>query len=333
MQKTQYVFTCTCGHSKQVEAADIGSSGFIVWRHVCGACGAVTYPLFKAPRARVHDGSVALQRAIHDVFAEIGPPMSVRQVYYQLSHRHVVEKDDAAAVKVQTTMTTMRRNGSLPYGYVTDHSRSFYQVKAHDDVSAAMREMQQYYRRDLWSAQPVHVEVWVEKRALISQLLPICNEFGVRLYPCGGYASISFAYEAAEELRTIDKEIHIYHLSDLDADGAYSSVCLERELREHGAEFQFHRLALRPDQIIRYGLQEALRPQKRTSTRYNGWVEQYGAAQGACELDALNPRDLRTMVHNAIAQHIDGYEWKRLQDIERVERESLAMIVEHGFQG
>ena len=52
MQRAEYKLDCACCHAKRVEAADMGSSGFIVWRHVCDVCGTVTYPLFKAPRAR-----------------------------------------------------------------------------------------------------------------------------------------------------------------------------------------------------------------------------------------------------------------------------------------
>ena len=315
-----------CGAAIPVTGADIGDTGFIAWRKECKSCGAVNYFTFKAPRGRIRQDSVDLHIAIHDVMADIAPPMTVRQVYYQLTTRKAVDKTDAGYDRVQRALADMRRNGSIPYSWIADNSRTFFQAPTHQDLTTALGEMQQYYRHDLWAAQPLHVEVWLEKRSLVSQLQPVCSEFGVRLYPCGGYSSISFAYEAAMELCEIDKPIYVYHLSDLDADGAYSSVALERELREHGASFHFRRLALTPDQVVTWGLQAATREQKRTSTRWGWWAERYGAAQPACELDAIHPQQLRQLVHNAITQHIDPYEWDRLRSIERQERESLQMV-------
>lgn len=328
-----YNGTCPgCGAGLVTEGADIGDTGFIIWRKECGLCGHVFHPMYKAPNGRVRQETIELHRAIHAVMADIAPPMTVRQVYYQLTTRKAVEKTDAGYDRVQRALTDMRRNGSIPYNWIADNSRDFYLDKVHPNLTKALEDMQQYYRRDLWAGQPVHVEVWLEKRSLVSQLAPVCSEFGVKLYPCGGYSSISFAYEAAMELRKMDKPIFVYHLSDLDADGAYSSICLERELREHGVTFDFRRLALAPDQVVTWGLQAATREQKRT-TRWGWWVENYGAAQPACELDAIHPQQLRQLVHNAITQHIDPYEWKQLRVIEQEERRSLKMISRAVSQG
>lgn len=321
-----------CGARLLLPGADIGDTGFIVWRKECKECGHVSYPVYKAPRGRVREESIDLHIAIHSVLTDIAPPMTVRQIYYQLTTRKAVEKTDAGYDRVQRALTDMRRNGSIPYNWIADNSRSFYQASTHQSLATALGEMQQYYRRDLWAGQPVHVEVWLEKRSLVSQLNPVCSEFGVRLYPCGGYSSISFAYEAAMELREIDKPIFVYHLSDLDADGAYSSICLERELRDHGVEFTFRRLALSPEQVPAWGLQAATREQKRT-TRWGFWVETYGAAQQACELDAIHPQQLRQLVHNAITQHIDTYEWEQLRSIEQEEKRSLEMIAQAVGEG
>lgn len=300
----------------------------VLVRNVC-RCGAVNFAKLAGGSAyKMQDNTFELQAAILDLFAEIGPPMTVRQMYYKLETRGVVDKTNSGYNRVQNQLTKMRRVGSIPYGWISDNSRSYYQPTQYHGLNDALSKMHQYYRRDLWDDQSVHVEIWLEKRALVSQLKPICDEFGVRLYPCGGFTSIGFAAEAADELRYVDKPIYVYHLSDFDADGAYSSVHLEAELRLHGIDFEFKRLALSQAQISEFGLFASLRPQKRKSPRFNWWSEQFGRGAMACELDAIDPRDLRQLVHNTIAQHIDNDSWKSLQMIEAEERKTLAHVLE-----
>lgn len=324
LNQSRYKLECECGYRKTVTAGDIGEHGLLTWRWECPKCKTLHYHYMRSDTTRLHEATLDLQFEILDVFADIAPPLTVRQVYYQLTTRKAVDKTEAGYNKVQRELTKMRRAGTIPYGWLADNSRTFYEAETHRSLQEAAADMARWYRRDLWAAQNVHVEIWLEKRALVGQLNPICNEFGVRLYPCGGYSSISYAFEAATQLREIDKPIYIYHLSDFDADGAYSSVALERELRRHGAAIEFERLALTRHEIDRWGLHDALRPQKRKSARYKWWAEQYGADQMACELDAIHPADLRQLVHNAIQAHIDPAAWERLQRVEAVERESIA---------
>lgn len=324
-QETYYTECAECSHRIQMEAAAI-DGGFITWRITCPKCGRVQNTLYKGKGARIHQDTVDLQLAIHEVFSVIGPPIGVRQMFYQLSNRKVVDKTEAGAKRVQRAMTAMRRNGSIPYSWVTDNSRMYYQSAQYSGMEAALNETIRCYRRNLWATQNAHVEIWLEKRALVSQLNPVCDEFGVRLYPMAGYTSISFAAEAAMELREIDKPIYIYHLSDLDADGTFSSVVLERELRSHGVAFTFRRLGLTVDQIDEFGLHEALRPQKTTSKRYRYWLNTYGRRQQACELDAVDPRRMRHLVREAITQHIDPWNWNELQKAEAEERRTLEFV-------
>lgn len=326
---SSYEMFCDCGQRIEFERPAPKSSDVVMTvRERCPACQAAVCAVVTGKDAyKPRQTTLELQWAILGVFAEIAQPMTVRQMYYQLSARHVVAKDESGYNKVQRALTDMRRAGAIPYSYLADNSRAIYEVDHYRGLDDALTMMHRYYRRDMWENQPAHVEIWVEKRALISQIWPICNEYGVRLFPCGGYASISFIYEAAEEWEDLDKPIYVYHLSDLDADGAYSSVTLERELRSHTAHpIHFRRLALDFDQVYRYSLRDALRPQKPTSKRYKWWCETYGRQSMACELDALHPDTLRTLVRDAIESHLDRDELENVKRIEAAERRSLAMM-------
>lgn len=328
----RYRMLCECGAGIAFRRQSPDAKAIVAVREKCPDCGAMVYTWLAGEDAyKPRPETMSLQFAILDVFADIEPPMTVRQMYYQLSARHVVDKTEAGYNRVQRTLTEMRRAGAVPYNWLSDNSRSFYSTQQYQGLNDALRRMHDYYRRDLWATQTSHVEIWLEKRALVSQLTPVCSEYGVKLFPCGGYSSISFAYEAASEWENLNKIIYVYHLSDLDADGAFSSVALEKELRAHTDHpIIFRRLALDFAQVAQYGLTDALRPQKRTSTRFNWWMETYGD-RPACELDALHPHTLRQIVRDAIESHVDKYELEMTRSIEREERATLAQLVENGF--
>lgn len=75
------------------------------------------------PTRRSRDDMAVVRRAICDVIGE-DPPMTVRQVFYQLVSRGVIEKTEAQYQgTVIRLMTEMRLSGELPYRWVVDQSR------------------------------------------------------------------------------------------------------------------------------------------------------------------------------------------------------------------
>jgi hypothetical protein len=78
--------------------------------------------------------------------------------------------------------------------------------------------------------------------------------------------------------------------------------------------FIFERIAITPEQIVDFGLQEALRPTKPKDPRYRWFLDKYrdiAVLQGglqSCELDAIRPTDLRDMVRKVIERHLSRKE-------------------------
>ena len=325
-----YSLHCDCG--ERITFSHPGPTtqrDTVVLRQACPACVDVLYVTIPGANAyKMRADTLELQEGILDIFAEQAPPLTVRQVYYQATVMGLVQKTEAGYDRVQSQLTSMRRAGSVPYDWIADSSRHVFRTTLYADATDALTRMQEYYRRDLWQGQDVQVQVWVEKKALIGVLWPICREFGVPLYPCGGYSSITFAYEAAQELRAADKPVFVYHLGDFDADGVHAAATLEAELLTHGARVEFRRLGLDWHHVVEHNL--PTRPQKKTSSRLAWFVERYGNLP-ACELDALPAVELRQLVHNAITAHINPWEWERLQAVEAEEKRSLAMIAAHGL--
>ena len=274
----------------------------------------------KARKPQPH--TLLLWNAIIDVVNEYDR-MSIRQLYYQLVARGVVEKTEQAYKRVCDAATQMRFDGALPYVKIVDGNRERQIRAAYADMKDALGVMHQFYRKDYWASQRYHVEVWCEKDALSGLINPICREYGVPYVAARGFASVSVRWQTAEEINASGKSAIIFYFGDHDASGQSASNVLESEIGgRHGADVNIHRVALGPEHIRQYNL--PTRPGKKTDSRHLKFVEQYG--DEATELDALPPNVLTTMVRESIESRIDWSEWNRIKEIEDLERRSLESI-------
>ena len=145
-------------------------------------------------RHRVTNAEMVDRReALHDIVKE-QQPMTVRQVFYQATVRGLIEKTEHGYRKIQQTLVDMRRDGSLPYGWITDNTRAGVRLRAYDSIQDALEATAEFYRRRLWSEADCYVEIWMEKDALAGVIEDITLEYDVPLMVARGYASLSFLY-------------------------------------------------------------------------------------------------------------------------------------------
>ena len=100
---------------------------------------------------------------------------------------------------------------------------------------------------DAGSRQANYVEVWCEKDALTTVLLPMTKELGVTLVPCRGYQSRTALVEAAErfgEADPDDKGAHLLYFGDFDPRGEDMPRYIQDRLSDLGAEPDFTKVAL-----------------------------------------------------------------------------------------
>lgn len=271
----------------------------------------------RRPQAR----SLPLRRAILAVAAEYDR-MSVRQLFYQLVTRGVVEKTEQVYKRVADAAVQLRLSGELDYRAIADGHRERRGPRGYDGLTDALDDMHRLYRRNYWRMQPLTVEVWCEKDALSGIIHPVCAALGVTYVAVRGFPSVTLKYESARALAELGKPAIIYYFGDHDSAGRAISAGLEADLRAHGARVTVKRLALEPAQIERYRL--PTRPNKSSDSRHRAFVEAYGDA--AVELDALPPNVLTTLVENCIRHHIEPRAWAEAQRVEALERETLASI-------
>ncbi|MFZ2171737.1 MAG: hypothetical protein WAW61_19110, partial [Methylococcaceae bacterium] len=142
-----------------------------------------------------------LDQQIIDVLEE-DHPQSVRHVFYRMTDPRLpepVEKSDKGYRHVQFRCTQLRRSYRLPYNWIADMSRRGYFVNTYSDKGDFLSRMAGYYRGDLWAYSDYRCEVWCESRSIAGVIQKECNELAVDLLPCGGFSSLTFAHEAAEQ--------------------------------------------------------------------------------------------------------------------------------------
>jgi hypothetical protein len=108
--------------------------------------------------------------AIRDAIIEViedDPPMTVRQVFYQLVIRGVIEKtEEQYQGTVIRLMTEMRLDETLRYSWVVDESRRVRITRTYDSIEHALDQTAKFYRRSALAQSDDYVEIWVEKDAL-----------------------------------------------------------------------------------------------------------------------------------------------------------------------
>ena len=226
----------------------------------------------KSKRFRRTKAAVASVRGIIKDILEKDNPQTVRQVFYALTVRGVIAKDEIEYKRtVVRLLGEMRETGQIPFEWIADNTRLMRKPSTFSGIEACLTATSNFYRRDLWAAMPVYVEVWVEKDALSGVLFEETNVYDVPLMPARGYSSLTFLHSAAMAIKARGKPAFIYHFGDLDPSGVDAGEKIAETLRELApdADIIFERLAVTPEQITAWAL--PTRPTKPSDTRSKGF--------------------------------------------------------------
>jgi hypothetical protein len=260
---------------------------------------------------RIRDAIVAILEADN--------PQTVRQIFYALTVRSVIKK---AEIEYQRTVVRllgdMREDGDIPFEWIADNTRWMRKPTTFTGLESCLSNTSKFYRRDLWAAMPVYVEVWCEKDALAGVLMEETEVYDVPLMVARGYASITFLHSAAMAIEAKGKPAFIYHFGDLDPSGVDAARDIEAKLRRYApeAEITFARPAVTREQVELWNL--PTRPTKQSDTRAKKF-----ANATSVELDAIPAHQLRALVRECIERHVDQDQLALLRVAEQSERELL----------
>ena len=182
---------------------------------------------------------------------------------------------------------------------------------------------------DKWASQPVHLEVWIEKDALIGVIEGVCVENDVPYLACRGYASASEIWRAGHQRFKpkveAKKKCIVIYLGDHDPSG----IDMTRDIQDRLNIFtgkpgsvEVKRLALNMDQVDEFN--PPPNPTKLTDSRSTGYIEEFGME--CWELDALDPIVIRDLIEAQIHDNRNDDLWGSVVAQENETKRQLGLI-------
>jgi hypothetical protein len=236
-------------------------------------------------------------------------PLTLRQVFYQLVGKGLIENSKSSYITLGQLIKFARINEYISWSDIEDRTRAYYDLAGWNDVDAFIKaSLEQFligYDRDLMQTQKVYIEIWIEKNALSSIFTKVAKQYTIRVVVTA-FGSTSFLndYKERLEYHKHQRPIVLY-FGDFDPSGLNMlptmQETLEMEMKVTGV--QYKHIALEKEDIILYKLPHKAEAIKKKDTRTKEHVAKHGML--AVELDALTPNILEQKIRKAIDTEID----------------------------
>ncbi len=263
-----------------------------------------------------------IREGLYEILATGERPMTVRQVFYRAVVRHLVSKAEYDGTVVRL-LAELRRAKVIPYEWIADSTRWMRKAETWSSTEEWLAYQARTFRRAIWDAQDVRVEVWCESNSLAGVLIDVTAEWDVPLYPCGGQPSISFMHSAGMGLVDEYRPVHVYYVGDYDGAGMDIGRRVETEIRGFAPDVDLHfkRIAVTTEQVEEMKL--PTRPPNKKDVK-RGWTE-------CVEAEAIDPSAMRAIVNDCIVQHIDNETYQRVMLEQQATRDTLKMLARNGL--
>lgn len=239
-------------------------------------------------------------------------PLTLRQVYYQLVAKLIIKNTKYSYQRLSDVVSQARYDGIIPWEAIEDRSRTIPYRKGFDNkeqfIDCNTRNLLKGYERYLMQSQPVYVEVWVEKDALVPIFKQAADPYCVKALACRGFGSDTNIKKyhnriACEQMK--GKRPVLLYFGDLDPSGMEMLDDVERRLTNklEVTGVTFKRIGLNPVQVRDLNLPTSLDAVKDSDPRAPKYIKTYGRL--AVELDAVPPATLQRMCREAIEAEID----------------------------
>lgn len=287
--------------------------------------------------------TIVRARSILSEYEEQGFDLTLRQLYYQFVSRDWIPNNQRSYDRLGSIVNDARMAGLIDWNHIIDRTRNVVQWQTQMSPAEAARAAAEKYRRDRWEDQPNHVEVWIEKDALVGVIRPACMSLMIPYFSCRGYTSQSEMWGAAQRLYAAadsGKKVTVLHLGDHDPSG----IDMTRDINERLALFlasdrniesggvdsgaaidwmvehlAVERIALTMDQVREYN--PPPNPAKLTDSRAGDYISRYGSS--SWELDALSPSTLDALIRDHVNELVDHGLMNDQIERERMERQLM----------
>lgn len=250
-----------------------------------------------------------------------GYTLTVRQLYYQMVARAIIENTEQSYKKICNLVNDARLAGLMRWDAIEDRTREFITRSNWGSPQDILAGCVRSYHMDMWDNQATRVFVIVEKEALVGILQDTCHQYDVPLLAARGYPSGTVLREFARSMLmpalNAGQYVQIFHLGDHDPSGIDMTRDLEERLNlfcetdYYGTDITLDRIALTMDQID--DQRPPPNPAKSTDARFKEYRRKFG--NSSWELDALSPNFMNELLRSEIDQHIDDNQWAKTSDL------------------
>ena len=266
------------------------------------------------------------ENIINEYEAE-GYDLTVRQLYYQFVARDIIPNNMNSYKRLASIINDARLAGLIDWDAIVDRTRQVRRNSHWNSPSEILEICADQFAVDKWENQPYHIEVWIEKDALVGVIENVCREHDIPYFSCRGYTSQSEVWSAAQRLqRCFDngQEVIILHLGDHDPSG----IDMTRDIQDRLDMFMEHspmvnRIALNQKQVQRFN--PPANPAKITDSRASKYISLYG--NSSWELDALEPKYLVELIEQNIRKYKDKDSWNEKIHEEKDGRRVLKNLI------
>jgi len=265
---------------------------------------------------------------IVEEYRQAGYRMTLRQLYYQLVARVIIENKLSEYSKLSRLLTDARLMGLIDWDFIEDRVRVSKMPSQWENISDLIDSAISAFRLERWNNQDYYVEVMVEKNALIGVLEPVCEEYHVRISPNVGYASTTVMHDISLRFRQAEKEgkkCILLYFGDHDPSGEDMVRDIKDRLAMFYTTVEVKKIALTMEQIQQYNLPP--NPAKHSDPRSENYIAEHG--ESSWELDALPPNILTNMVTSSIREYID---MEKYEEVKQREEELKQRLIEFGEQ-
>lgn len=171
---------------------------------------------------------------VTDDYLERGYTMTVRQLYYQLVQANIIANSEAEYQRVIGIVTKGRLAGLIDWDAIEDRTRNVVHPNVWRSPTQILRAAATSYAEDLWSDQPVRVELWIEKEALAGVAQRPAEQLAVPFFSCRGYVSKSEMRAAGLRfMRHVEQgqRVVVLHFGDHDPSGIDMTRDITDQLR------------------------------------------------------------------------------------------------------
>lgn len=253
--------------------------------------------------------------------------MTIRQVFYQLVGKGLIENTLLKYKKLGRVLAEARKRNLIPWEWIEDRTRRPRTVNTWNDIPDFIATVKNAYNKDIWEPQAIYFESWLEKDALSGIFEEILLPYRVTLNVGRGYDGWDSIHEAVirfEDRKLKGKEIVILYFGDFDPSGEDMVKSLKKRMAFLGCKPKIIKCALTLDDIQKHNLPSAMA--KKKDTRSKKFIEQYGNL--CVEIDALPINVLIDRIQFEVERHLDMDMLKKTRHVENTERMKLKKLCE-----